>query len=122
MVELSAFPEDRGSKPQFYRRLSGFAIAGFAAGLFFTVCLGWQAALALRSGSPVFLYPVIQAVPPIGVILSLIALLVIGRSEGTLAGRWLALSGMWLSLVAGLGYYAYYGATYIAVRQQADSF
>jgi hypothetical protein len=122
MSELSAFPKDSGSEPQFYKRLSGFAIAGFAAGAFFAICLAVQTALGLHRGEPVLLHPVIQAVPVAGIILSLIALLVISRSEGTLAGRWLALSGMWLSLVAGLGYYAYYGATYMAVRQQADEF
>jgi hypothetical protein len=122
MAELTAFPKDSGSEPVFYRRMSGFAIAGFVAGAFFTVYILIEAAVGFRSGDPVLLSPLMQAIPIAGIVLSLIALLAISRSEGTLGGRGLAVWGVWLSLVVGLGYIAYYGATYAAVRQQADDF
>jgi hypothetical protein len=43
-------------------------------------------------------------------------------SEGTLAGPALANWGWWLSIITGLGFAAFYGATVLAVTQQADNF
>src|SRR5262249_22850490 len=65
---------------------------------------------------------VIVALPAVGAILSLTAILLIGRSEGTLAGVRLAQWGWWLSVVFGLGYAAYYGATRFAVCLKAENF
>jgi hypothetical protein len=122
MAELSAFPRESGSEPLFYRRMSIPAIAGFAAGAFFAAMVLIEAAMGFRSGTPVLLNPILQAIPAAGIGLSLLALFRIGRSEGTLAGRGLALGGLWLNALVGLGYFAYYGATYVAIRQQADEF
>jgi len=123
MTEMKQFPEQSSEELVFYRRVSGFAIAGFAAGAIFAAYLLIQAAVGLRNpGSPILVHPAMQAIPAVGIILSLIALLLIGRSEGTLAGRGLAIWGAGLSLVFGLGYLAYYGTTYVATSQQADAF
>jgi hypothetical protein len=122
MTEMKQFPEQSSEELVFYRRVSGFAIAGFAAGAIFAVYLLVQAAVSLRSSAPLLVHPAMQAIPAVGIILSLIGLLLIGRSEGTLAGRGLAIWGAGLSLVFGLGYLAYYGTTYYVTGQQADAF
>src|SRR5581483_5022904 len=44
------------------------------------------------------------------------------RSEGTLAGDKLARWGLLLSLLVGLGYWSYVGATYFAIGREADHF
>jgi hypothetical protein len=122
MAETTAFPEDRNVEPVFYRRTSGFAVAGFAIGVLFALFIVIQAAIGLRSDTPLLLHPLIPMIPVMGIVLSLVALLVIGRSEGTLAGRGLAIWGVGLSLVVGLSYGAYYGTTAMVTRQQANEF
>src|SRR5262249_21378188 len=46
----------------------------------------------------------------------------IRKSEGTRAGTTLARWGLWMSVVAGLGYFAYDKATELALTQQANNF
>jgi hypothetical protein len=122
MAEPSTFPEEHTSVPLVYQRLSGFAIASFGLSIAFAVYLIGAAAWGFYDRHPVLLSPVFQAMPVVGAALSLVALLLIHRAEGTLAGRKLAIWSWWLCVVFGVGYAAYYGATYAAVRQQADRF
>ncbi len=120
VAEPSTFPEEHVAEPLVYRRISGFAIAGLVVAAFFSLYIVVVGAWALFQGSPLLLPPVMWALPVLGAALSLTAILLISRSEGTLAGLKLAKCGWWLSVISGLGYGAFYGATYFAVRQQAN--
>jgi hypothetical protein len=70
---------------------------------------GWT--LAVPGMSPI--YPAV---------LSVLALVHIQRSEGTLAGDKLARWGLLLSLLVGLGYWSYVGATYFVICRKADEY
>jgi hypothetical protein len=122
MAEFTTFPEEPRPEPTTYRRMSALALAGFAIGILFASYVLIGAGIGFWTGTPLLLHPVVQPVPVVGIVLSVLGLIAIGRSEGTLAGRALALWGVWLSLLMGLGYFAYYGATYFATCQQADDF
>jgi hypothetical protein len=85
------------------------------------VLIGGIAGLYYRS--PLLLGAVVGfVVPLIAGAVCFFARLHIRQSEGTLAGLVLAAWGWWLSVVFGLGYAAFYAATYFAVLQQADVF
>jgi hypothetical protein len=122
MAEQTTFPEEHVSPPLVYQRVSGFAIASLLFAIVFTVYLAVSAFVGVRDRTPVLLYPATQLLGIVGAALGVIALWAIGGSQGTLAGRKIALAGLWLSVVTVLGYWAYYGATYFAVNQQADAF
>jgi hypothetical protein len=80
------------------------------------------ALIALYNGSP-YLLGGLTAIPPIAAaVLCGIALVRINRSEGTLGGARLAVWGLRLTLLFGLGYWAYFIATFFAIRQQANEF
>jgi hypothetical protein len=57
----------------------------------------------------------------VGLALSLAARWQIRRSESTRAGLMLANAGLWVSLLFGLGYGAYYAGTEAALRKQAEA-
>lgn len=110
------------AEPLVYRPLSGLALAGL-------ICSGLYAALVLVSIAvglvgrlslmlPGWLVPL----PIAGVVLSLLGLRQIRNSEGTRAGERLAGWGLWLGVLAGLGYGSYMYFTGLAIRQQADRF
>jgi hypothetical protein len=122
MPEPTAFPEEHISEPLAYRRLSAMAVASVALGGSFAIYLVFAGLVGLRERTPLLLVAPVQAIPVLGFALAMISLLLINKSDGTLAGRSLANWGLWLSVVFGLGYWAYYGATYFAVRQQSDVF
>ena len=122
MVESSAFPKPREANDAGYQRISSFAVAGLAVGVVFVVFLLLQVVIGLLSHSTVLLPLWLEFIAALGAALSLIGSRSIRRSDGTLAGLRIAKCGFWLSLVAGLGYGSYYGATYLAIRQQADAF
>jgi hypothetical protein len=121
MAESTAFPKAREVSDTGYQRISGFAIAGFVIGLLFVLFLLIQIVIGFLSHSTVLLPLWLEFFAALGVCLSLIGLRSIRNSDGTLAGVKIAKAGMWISLVAGLGYGSYYGATYLAIRQQADA-
>jgi hypothetical protein len=116
------FPEEHVVPPVFYRRVSGFAIASLIVSVFFGLWVAISALVGFRSRSPVLLPIYVQMLPVAGAVLALIAMLLIRRSEGTLAGARLATWALLLCAVFGLGYWAYYGATDIAVCNQAEAF
>jgi hypothetical protein len=122
MADPTTFPEETTSAPVVYRRLSGFAVASLVLAALFAVGLVMAAVLAMGNRTPLLLPVWLQTVPVIGAVLALIALFLIRQSEGTLAGGKAAIWGWWLSVVSGLGYWAYLGATYFAVNQQAERF
>lgn len=122
MADPSTYPEQRFAEPIVYRRISGYAIAGFAVAMAFVLLLLGVALLGLKSRTPVLLPIWIEALAIAAAALSLTAILQIRRSEGVLAGLRLAQLGCWMSVLAGLIYGAYYSATYFAIRKQSDDF
>jgi hypothetical protein len=121
-VVTEFFPEEHVVPPVFYRRVSGFAIASLIVSAVFGLWVVISALVGFRSRSPVLLPIYAQMLPIAGAVLALIAMLLIRRSEGTLAGVKLATWALLLCAVFGLGYWAYYGATDIAVCNQAEAF
>lgn len=121
MAEPAAFSAQRESESPTYQRLSALAVVGFALAILFSGFTGLQVLLGMASDAPV-LNPWLVLLTAISAAVSLLGLLVVSRSEGTLAGMRLAQWGWWLSLVCGLGYGAYYWATYMAITQQANEF
>jgi hypothetical protein len=121
MADSTAFPTRRESNDVGYKRISSFAIAGLVIGALFVVFLLLQILMGFWSRSTVLMPLWLEFLPALGVVLSFLGMRSIRASDGTLAGMRLAKVGLWLSLVAGLGYGSYYGATYLAVRQQADA-
>jgi hypothetical protein len=122
MAEPTTFPEEHVGESLVYRRISVFAIAGLVLACAFTFLVVIDAAVAFRKKTPVLLPVWVQALAVIGAIVSLVGLVRINRSEGTLAGARMAKWGWWVSVISGLGYWAYYVATYFAITQQAETF
>jgi hypothetical protein len=105
-----------------YRPLSGLALASLALSGLFAIVLLASLVVALIKGAPVFFSGWFLVLPVGGAVLGVLAQGRIRRAEGTLAGALLARWGMWLGLLGGLGYGAYYFATGLAVEQQANQF
>ena len=105
-----------------YRPLSGLAIAGFVLGAAYALVVLAGGVLAYSRGSP-WLMPAWSALVPLAALLvCALARRRIRAAEGTLAGSRLANWGIGLSLAVGLTYWAYWSATFLAVRQQASNF
>src|SRR5947208_10532966 len=122
MADSTTFPEEHVVEPLVYRRVSGFAIAAIIVACCYGLIVLIACVSGLSKGTPVLLAPWLQAVSVLGTLLALAALVHIRRSEGTVAGGKLAFWSLLLSVFFGLGYAAYYVATYFAIRQQADNF
>jgi hypothetical protein len=105
-----------------YRPVSLLAIVGFGLALPYALFISAGALIALYVGSPYLLGGLTAIVPITAALLCGIALVRINRSEGTLGGARLAVWGLRVSLLFGLGYWAYFFATFFAIRQQADEF
>jgi hypothetical protein len=122
MSQPSPLTSAAPAAPEAYRPLTGLAIASVALSGFFAVIVLASGVVALVKGAPVFLSTWLLLVPVAGVVLSVTAQWRIRRAEGTLAGTTLARWGWWLGLLSGLGYFAYYFATGLAIKQQANHF
>lgn len=122
MAKASTFPGEHVRELVVYRRLSGFAIMSLAVAGAYAIVIVIGTLLALRDRSPLLIPPWAHAVPIVPAVLSLMAMYFIRNSEGALAGMKLAVWAWWLSVIFGLGYEAYYAATYFAVTQQAQTF
>lgn len=116
----SAPPADRGGDDPMYQPLSIVAVAGFIVACLYALFLLVCAVVALYRWTPLLMDSLTLLVPATGLILSLIGYIEVKRSEGTRAGRTLAVWGMLLSTLCGLAYIAYAAGTYLAVRQAAD--
>jgi hypothetical protein len=120
-VSLGPGPED-APKVTAYRPLSLLAILGLGLGSLYAIVIGVGGLLAFLRGNP-WLLPGWTAVFPIAAAaLSVVALVRIQRSEGTLAGEKVARWGLLLSALVGLSYWGYVAATYYAVGSEADRF
>jgi len=104
-----------------YRPISGLALVGFILAVVYAVVVVLFGAAAFYQGQPLLLGS-LNFLVVAGVVLCLAGWVHISRSEGTRAGRGLARVGLLVGLAFGLGYLAYYGATYFAIREQADKF
>jgi hypothetical protein len=114
---------ERPTDPQVYQPVAGLAIAGALVAGAYVLILVASGLAALSSGSPLLLpWPLSIGLPVVAAVLALLARRQIRSAEGTRAGLSLATWAWWLSVVGGLGYGAYYAATYSAVRAQAGDF
>lgn len=109
-------------EPAPYRPVSGFAIAGLMVSALFAVWVSVATLVAFRTGAPFLMNPGGLLLPLAGFGLSMAARVQIRRSEGTRAGLPLTTWGIYLSVLFGLGYAAYRGATEYALRLQAKEF
>ncbi len=115
-------PAPATGAPIVYQPISGWAIAGLAAGVLFALLVLTSAAVGLFQGAPVFFPLWVVGAPILAMILCLIGQRHVQNSEGTRAGIPLARWGFRISLVSGLTYFAYYFMTGLAVQTQANAF
>jgi len=105
-----------------YRPVSAWAIAGIAIGGIYAGMVAATTIIALVRGEPFFLPSWVVVAPAAGAIISLLAQRQIQNSEGTRVGMGLARWGLGLSVVVGLGYFAYSMFTGMALAKQAGDF
>ena len=98
-----------------YRPLSALAMIAFATALVYAIIVGGLGLAAFITGKTLFLRLWVLIFPVAAVVCAVVAQRQIRRSEGTLSGRALATGAWWLALVFGLGFLAFYAATYLAV-------
>jgi hypothetical protein len=110
-------PEARPDAPG-YRPLSGLAVAAVIVSGFGAIVVTVLGVAAKLASKPV-LYPSVLFLPIVGIALALAARWQLRRAEGTRVGGGLASAGLWLGILFGGGYAAYYFFTELAVRQQA---
>jgi len=113
-------PED-----QEYRTLSGLALASCVIGVICACLLVMGGLVAITRAAPLFLpgnYLVLGVIPMIGIVLGLLAGVRIRNSEGILAGKGFARTGVVLSLMSIVLYGSYHGAMSLAQRMRTDSF
>jgi hypothetical protein len=119
---MADFPGPPSTREADYRPISGFAVAGLIASGIFAGLVCISAVLALVQGAPLFFPAWILLIAVGGALLCVLALREIASSEGTKAGAGIAKIGIWLSLLTGLGYFAYYYVTGLAIASQANVF
>jgi hypothetical protein len=113
---------DDPKKEVAYRSLSLLAVVGLGLAGVYAAVVVLGGLVAFYHGDP-WLMPGWSALFPIAAaVLSLLGLMQVQRSEGTLAGDKAARWGLLLSLLVGLGYWAYVGASYYAIGREADKF
>ncbi|MGF1579567.1 MAG: hypothetical protein ACFCD0_09405 [Gemmataceae bacterium] len=118
-----AYPDQSASLDKIhYRPLAPLAIVGIGAAGLYTLIVIIAMLFGFINGATVFLPLWLFLLPLAACVLSVVALRQMKNAEGTLAGESVALWGIYLSVLTGLGYGAYYFATSLAVRQQAHSF
>jgi hypothetical protein len=113
--------EERMERQQVYQPLSILAVVGLVIAIGYALAVAVGSVIALSKGSPWIMQGWTALFPVLAVLVSAVSWLQIQRSEGTLGGRRLALTGLSIALAVGLGYWAYYLATYLAIRQKADT-
>ena len=117
--------DPRPSEDQEYRTLSGLALASFAIGVVCAFLLLIGGLVAITRAAPLFLpgnYLVLGVVPLLGIALGFLAVVRIRNSDGILAGKGFARTGVILSLMSIILYGSYHGAMSLAQRMRTDSF
>jgi hypothetical protein len=105
-----------------YRPLSLLALIGVAVSGLYAAVVVIGGLVAFFAGDPWLMAGWTILLPIAGAVLSGMGWWQIQRSEGTLAGDKLARWGLLLSLLVGLGYWSYVGATYFAIGREADHY
>jgi hypothetical protein len=100
--------------------VSGLAVAALGVSALAALVVLTVGVAAKIKGRPVLL-PSVLFLAGLGLVLSIAARWHIQRAEGTRAGRKLASIALWLSLLSGFGYGAYYYGTEFALRKQAEA-
>ncbi len=113
--------EETMERRQLYQPLSVLAVVGLVIAIGYALVVAVGSVIALSKGSPWIMGGWTALFPMLAIAISVVAWLQVQRSEGTLGGRRLALAGIGVGLAFGLGYWAYFLATYLAIRQKADS-
>lgn len=122
MAEPTVTPSDLGNDLPVYRPISVLAILGLSLSTLFAVLVLLSSGASLLGGGTVFLANWLLLLPLAGAGLSVVAQQQIRNSEGTVAGESLTRWGIWLAVLVGFGYLAYYLATGFAIQQQANAF
>lgn len=113
--------DDRTDDAGRYQPLSLFSILALIVAVIFTVLVVTLTAVGLYTRKPVLeLWLVLLAC--CGILGAGAAHWQISNSEGTLAGRGMAKVALWLSIIFGCVYVAYYAGNVIAIRNQARVF
>src|SRR5262245_51273310 len=113
---------ERTGEPLVYRPLSGLAIAGLTLSGVYAALVVASLVIAFLRHEPFFLPFWLLLLPLAGAVLCVLGLRQIKKAEGTRAGAALARAGLWLSVLAGVGYATYSSFTGLAIRQQANRF
>src|SRR5262249_14159315 len=113
---------ERPAEPDVYRPLSMLALAAILVGGGYAVLMTLVTLVAFFKGFTLFLGLWTLFFPVLGALLAYAGSQHIQRSEGVLGGLALTTWAWRLSVFFGLGYVAYYGATYLAVSLQAENF
>ena len=115
----AAPPAAPDEAPKAYSSLSLLAMAGLAVAVVYGVIVVVGAAVALFNRTPWILPLWSLAAPLAAALVCWAARVQIQNSEGALTGTRLTSTGLWLSLVVGLLYGAYYAACYLSIAQMA---
>jgi hypothetical protein len=110
---------DRSEDTARYQPLSLLAVAAILAAGLLAVIVVLLTAAGLYSRKPV-LEPILILFAVGAALLALAARWHIANSEGTRAGLGLAKLALWISVICGLCYGAYFGGNYFAIRKQAN--
>lgn len=121
-VIKSTPPAERPAEPVVYRPLSGLALASIFLAAGYALVLTVVCAVAFVAHEPVPLVVWTLIFPMAAAGLAIVARRQIRNAEGTRTGLALANAAWWISIVFGLGYVAFYVATYMAVSWQARDF
>ncbi|HLW65014.1 MAG TPA: hypothetical protein VKS79_06795 [Gemmataceae bacterium] len=110
---------DRSEDPARYQPLSLLAVAAVLVSGVLALVIVVLTGAGLYCRKPI-LEPVLILLALGGAILALAARWHIANSEGTRAGTGLAKAALWISVIGGLCYGAYFGGNYFAIRNQAN--
>lgn len=105
-----------------YRAVSGWAAAGLGLAVVYFLGLAAAVVVAVRAGQPLQVPPATLLVPVAAAGLCAAGWLQVRRSEGLRAGAFLAKLGLFLSLLSGSTFAAYWYFTEGALRIQAADF
>jgi hypothetical protein len=109
-------------RAEIYQPLSLLALAALLLAAVYALVITGLAVVAFASGTMMFLGLWSLVFPALAALLAYVARQQIRRSEGILSGMVLTTWALWLSVLFGLGYTAYYVATFLAISWQAERF
>ena len=114
--------ETRDSGTVVYRPMSIFAVAAFVIAITYSAVIVIGAAVSVVQRMPWLIGGWSVIFPLLALVLAGVAWFEIQSSEGTRTGKRMAAWAAMLSIMVSLGYWAYYGATYYVVRNQAQAY